>query len=99
MREFVCSPFGEKVDLDNPETYSYLPNTTKELRQIMFAEIGMAYTYMYFWHKDVFEKCSQKERVDQLIQNFADNERENYSNVLWYQEQIFLFQDETENMC
>ena len=99
MRKHVCSPFGEIVDLDNPETYSHLPKTTKELRQTMFAEIGMAYTYMYFWHKKVFKKSSQTERVNLLIKNFADNERENYSNVLWYQEQIFLLQDETENMC
>ena len=28
-----------------------------------------------------------------------DYGKKNYNNVLWYQEQIFLFQDEIENMC
>lgn len=41
----------------------------------------------------------QRERVYKLIKNFADNRRDNFKNILWYKEQIFLFQDETENMC
>jgi len=45
--------------------------------------------------------CSyyQRQRVYKLIDNFAKNRRNNYDNILWYQEQIFLFQDEIENMC
>ena len=41
----------------------------------------------------------QRKRVEALIQNFATERKNNYNNILWYQEQIFLFQDETENMC
>lgn len=67
----------------------------------MLSEIGRAYCYMNYWHKDIFRENDggQKKRIEKLIKNFADNSRQNCDNVLWYQEQIFLFQDETENMC
>lgn len=102
MRKFICRPFGEEeVDLDDPTTYAHLPNTTKKLRELMLSKIGYAYCYMNFWHKDVFGKRDggQKKRVELLVKNFTENEMENYQNVLWYQEQVFLFQNETENMC
>jgi len=100
MREFKCSPFGFIVDLDDSEIYNYLPKTTKELRNTMFAEIGMAYCYMDFWHKDLFpEDNIQRKKIKELIENFIYSEKNNYNNVRWYQEQIFIFQDLTENMC
>jgi hypothetical protein len=34
-----------------------------------------------------------------MIKDFADNRKNNYDNLQWYREQVFLFQDETENMC
>lgn len=42
---------------------------------------------------------SQRQRVYKLIKNFAKERKNNYGNKKWYKEQIFLFQDETENMC
>jgi len=100
---YKCSFDGEEVDLDNPETYNYFSQDVKTLRDKMFTEIGYYYCYVNYWHKDIFDRpdfgLPQKIRVDALIKNFTDNERQNYDNVLWYQEQIFLFQDETENMC
>jgi hypothetical protein len=100
---FTCSPFGDSVDLDNPNTYEYLPNTTKKLREIMFSEIGYVYCYLNYWHKDSIgnKKTNGKQikRVEALIKNFTDNERENRTNVMWYKEQIFIFQNEIENMC
>jgi hypothetical protein len=42
---------------------------------------------------------NQRQRVYALIKRFAENERENMNNVMWYKEMVFLFQDETENMC
>lgn len=116
MRKFVCS-FGEEVDLDNPETYSYLPKDTKSLDEKMFCEIGKAIVYMDYFHPDWFPKkkkyminsytnkkqvdCSyqQRQRVYKLIEEFAKNRKNHYDDVLWYQEQIFLFQEECENMC
>ena len=102
MRKFIWRSFGSvEVDLDDPKTYEHLPQTIKELRTLMLSEIGYSYCYMNHWHKDVFgaKDDGQKERVEKLVKNFTDNERENRGNVLWYQEQIFIFQDEIENMC
>lgn len=102
MRKFVCRLYGDfEVDLDDPKTYGHLPQNTKELRTIMLSGIGYSYCYMNYWHKDIFgiEDGGPKERIEQLVKNFTSNERENYDNVLWYQEQILLFQDEIENMC
>ena len=102
MRKFRTAPFSEiEVDLDDPKTYAHLPQNVKELREYMLARIGYAHCYMNFWRKDVFSKggYGQKSRVDKLIRDFTENEKQNYDNVLWYQEQIFLFEDEIENMC
>jgi hypothetical protein len=101
MRKFITSPFGDEVDLDDSATYSHLPKNVKELRRIMLSEIGYSYCYMNFWHKDIFgsRDGGQKLRVEELVKNFTENEKKNYSNILWYQEQIFLFQNEIENMC
>lgn len=125
---------GPKVDLDDPKTYYYLPNTTKELDNLMFAEIGKALVYMDYFKdrkkffpkrkvkpemvkvRDLFPNSKhhknsdkeidinnggydQRQRVYKLIQHFADNRRHNYDNIMWLKEQVFLFQDETENMC
>ena|ERR1035437_5951202 len=104
MRMFKTS-FGDEVDLDDPNTYSYLPNSTKELDSMMFKEIGYTTCYMDYWHLNVFPKRLpgnikyQRTRVENLIKNFTDNRHNNYDNVLWYKEQIFIFTDETENMC
>jgi hypothetical protein len=101
MREFQTSPFGDKIDLDDPQNYSHLPQNTEALRNLMLKEIGYYYCYTQFWHKDIFDSdtSGQVRRVENLIKDFTDNERENYDNVLWYQEKVYLFLDEIENMC
>jgi len=103
MRMFVCAPFGDlEVDLDDPATYSHLPNTINELRELMFARIGYAYCYMYYWHPDIYSGNigdTQKINVKAKIKYFTENERANYNNIMWYKEQVFLFDDEIENMC
>lgn len=40
----------------------------------------------------------QRIRVNKLIQKFADNRQKVDYNLMWLKEQIFLFQQETENM-
>lgn len=42
---------------------------------------------------------AQRIRVQKLIKKFATDRSKNYDNLQWYKEQVFLFQDETENMC
>lgn len=45
----------------------------------------------------------QRERVYKLIKNFAEDRgrfwKDKNKNKLWLQEQLFLIDDETENMC
>jgi len=102
MREFKTSFNGSAVDLDNPQTYDYLPNNPKELDDKMFSEIGYVLCYMNNFHPDWF-RCrrdgGQRKRVMKLIENFCNERKNHYSDVLWLQEQVYLFQDETENMC
>ena len=97
MRPFLNYD-GHNVDLDDVTLYEHLPNTHEELRKLMFSEIGYYYCYVKFWHRDT-SFCAQKKRVKKLIKNFTENEVANYDNLLWYKEQIFIFQDEIENMC
>lgn len=100
MRKFICYPFGEEVDLDDPKTYEHLPDNVIELRVLMMAEIGHYYYYVKFLHKHMFKgHHEQKTRVKKLIKTFVENEVDNRCNVMWYQEQVFLFRDEIENMC
>ena len=104
MRNFTSSFDGLIVDLDDLKTYKHLPNDCNKLDDLMFKEIGMAICYMDYFHADIFNNGSgsglqQRQRINNLIYDFTKNRINNYSNVIWYQEQVFLFQDETENMC
>ena len=96
MREFTCA-FGEVVDLDSDETYRHLPKTYKELEKLMFSEIGIALVYIKHFHPDWDE--NQSNRINKLVESFANERGSNYSNVIWLREQVFIFQDEIENMC
>ena len=100
MRKFRDA-FGFDVDLDDPSLYDKckIPNTINECESKMFEEIGYAYWYTSFRHKDWYEGNNQGERVNKLIEDFTNNLNENRQNLMWYREQIYLFQDETENMC
>ena len=106
MRKYITAFDGEEVDLDDYNIYNYLPNDIKMLDDKMFKEIGYALCYMNNFHPEFFSEYagidyenSQKNRVMKLIENFCDNRENNYNNVMWYKEQVFLFQDEIENMC
>lgn len=41
----------------------------------------------------------QRQKVYEKIKYFCDHRHENYENLQWYKEQIFLFEDLIENMC
>ena len=103
MRLFTETGCGYHVDLDDPETYENLPNTVGEIRNKLLEEIGYSYVYINYWHADV-DFGDQPKRINKLIENFSKNEKDHRfqpskSDVLWYQEQLFLFIDEIENMC
>jgi hypothetical protein len=92
--------FGTPCDLDDPETYNYLPNDDRSLDDRMFKNIGQALVYMDYFNKDHYKEDSpQRIRVNNLIKIFSDSRRDNWGNTLWFKEQCFLFEDETENMC
>jgi len=100
MRPYKCTDLsGQTVDLDNPETYKHLPTDVRKLRDLMLREIGYYHCYVKYWHKDAFKGDGQVKNVKKLIKNFTENEGDNRDSVIWYQEQVYLFQDETENMC
>ena len=102
MRPFKTSMFGT-YDLDDTATYKHLPDTRDELRDRIFRKIGYAHCYMDFWHPEIYvNKASdggQRLRIKKLIKEFTDNETDNYENIMWYKEQLFILEDETENMC
>ena len=94
---------GQIYDLDDPSTYSHLPSRPKELDDRMFREIGITLCYMNIWHSDTWghpkKDGGQKQRVMKLIRYFCKERINHYDDVLWLQEQVFVFQEETENMC
>jgi hypothetical protein len=100
MRKYRTAFEGE-VDLDNPETYDFISNDIDILDDEMFRLIGQAICYMNYFHPEIYqdENNNQRFRVNKLIAVFCNNREKNYENLMWYKEQVFLFADETENMC
>ncbi|GMR07000.1 MAG: hypothetical protein BMS9Abin26_0002 [Gammaproteobacteria bacterium] len=102
MREFRRSPSGEIVDLDDSETYSHLPGNRKDCVDLLFQKIGFTHLYMNYIYPESFtdgKGLEQKNRVHEFISKYVDTDKSGIDDVLWYQEQVFLFQDEIENMC
>ena len=75
-----------------PDTKKMFPSKKQTIKMI---------THPYNNKKVDKNNCGwqQRQRVLKLIKNFAKNRQNNYENKMWLKEQIFLFQDETENMC
>ena len=91
---------GESVDLDDPKTYSRMPDDIREVDNLMMREIGQAHCYMNYFHPDSYpDGDNQRKRVEAMIYNFTTERHNNWKNVMWFKEKVFLFQDETENMC
>ena len=93
-----------EVDLDDPKTYEDLPKDVRTLDDRMFSRIGYALCYMKYFRPEIgWGKKSndggQKKRIKKLIKDFCNNRFDHYNDVLWLQEQVFLFEDEIENMC
>lgn len=100
MRKFYERPFGPEVDLDDDSTYDYLPQNENELDKMMFREIGFTLCYMNHFHPDAFkEDNEQRKRVMEMIEYFCRERQNNYGNMKWFREQVYLFHNETENMC
>lgn len=97
MRKFITEPNFEEVDLDDPKTYEYLPKDVESLHDLLYKEIGYYYCYVKYFHPSWHEL--QEKRCEKLIKYYSDNRKGHRTDILWLQEQIFIFQSETENMC
>ena len=102
MRKYILSG-GPEVDLDDPKTYKDLPQNKLEIYYTMLKEIGYMYLYTHYWNKDIFfsgreSTANQMERINTFLDNYSKNRSKNAGNLLWNQEQLFLFLDEIENM-
>lgn len=103
----LTSLHGGHVDLDDESIYEHLPNTRDELTARMWQEIGYALSYMDYIHRESYPMDSrQRIRVMELVARFWREGREELedgtlksANVRWLREQVFVFQDEIENMC
>ena len=98
MRKYTDT-FGNIIDLNNPKIYKYLPDDYNTLVNLMWKEIGYCLCYMKYYKPKVFENSEQKERVEKLIKRFCKNNKKHFNDIKWYKEQIYLLQDEIENMC
>ena len=102
---------GKTADLDDDAVYRHLPAAADELRDRMLRQVGFALSYMDFIHRDAFPLDNpQRVRVTKLVAKFwregyKDRDRDLVDAALkvtdpkWLREQVFVFEDEIENMC
>ena len=91
---------GMEVDLDDESIYSYLPTTYKGCYDEFMKQVGEAYWYITFIHKDWDPK--QVKRIYDLVQKFTDEryiDRTIGEKYKWMRETLWIFIEETENMC
>lgn len=101
MRKYIDS-FGKEHDLDNQDTFNNYPDEHNILIKTMYEKIGYSIIYTtYFYPEFGKEKYGklQINRINKLIKYFSENLMNNYTNTIWLKEQLFLFEDETENLC
>ncbi len=106
MRSYRLTDLSNKVvDLDDGSIYSHLPDDYDSLFNLMCKEIGFALSYMDFIHRELFPLTSeQRIRVNELVDKFWKERREKKyfggpESILWMREQVYVLQDEIENMC
>lgn len=90
---------GVEHDLDNPETYKHLPQTEEAVISKLYEQIGYSRVYMveHGFLKD--DRCKdQVERIDELINTIISGYYVE-KGLMWWQERLFLFDNEIENMC
>lgn len=101
MRKYTDT-FGEEYDLDDPATYKHLPQGTPEVLARLYREIGYARLYVIAHRFDESE-CGRAQiaRIEKLVANAAESFGGNMWNksAIYWQERLFLFLDEIENMC
>jgi len=99
MRKWYTG-MGELVDLDDESIYQGMPTTERECYNEFMKQVGEAYWYVTFVYPNHDPK--QVKRINDLIQKYTDErhlERTKEEQYKWIRETLWIFIEETENMC
>ena len=101
MEEYIQKPVYKNHNFFTEflTSYNRIPQDTKQLDEKMFAKIGYALCYMNYFYPEIFKDSNQKKRVKKLIKKFCNERKDHFNDEFWLQEQIYIFEDEIENMC
>lgn len=101
MREFTDA-LGRKFDLDDPETYKHLSQDTGEVLDCLYKAIG--YANLYVLGRKFAKSEAGKTQIER-IEKFVVEVAKVFGGNIWkkptifWQEKLFIFLDEIENMC
>lgn len=103
MREFTTA-LGHKVDLDDPATYKYLPQEKDKVLEKLYQEVGYAHLYIMGtkWERYSKEQVKRvRELTEEISKFFGAGAGKNMwaQSTIFWQEKLFIFLDEIENMC
>lgn len=60
MRIYKESFSNKEVDLDDPKTFSHLPDSIYDLEKLLFEEIGYSYWYINFVHYNIYKEQNEQ---------------------------------------
>lgn len=97
MRKLITA-HGCEVDLDDPATYIKMSQDIWEVRNELYRCIGYSRLHL-LGHK--FSEQRQIENVDKIIREIADGFGSKFHELplQWWQEKLFILENETENLC
>lgn len=100
MARFFQPVIGPPEDLDDPKTYARFPQTIRDVQEALWRKIGYAAVYVIA-HQFSESECGQKQidRIGVLVEAVAKGQEQRGKPLIWWQEQLYLFEDEIENMC
>ena len=94
----------EDVDLNDPKTYEHCHYRNWDcftLREEIYRKVGYTKLYVEQFHPDWDKR--QVARIDQMLFWFGREHRKYYGDTprgrAWLRKWLFMFEDETENMC
>ena len=92
---------GEMLDLDDTSLYKDLPNTCRELEDMVFRTYGYATAYFKYHSQYSNLYKSQQGHLEVMMEVFFKEHLEHYrnKNVQWFKEMVFLIDDLCENLC
>jgi hypothetical protein len=99
-----CGLLSDEVDLNDPRTYDhcyYKDWDCRQLRDEIYRKVGYVKLYVEQFHPGW---CSnQVARIEQMLFWFGKEHRKYYQDTPegrgWLRKWLFMFEDQTENMC